>query len=202
MGGLTTTRFTPPATQSALIVDDNDEVMIWNEAPCPTLPADQVLLRTDAVAINPSDTKMRGGFATPFGILGADYAGTVVAVGSDVTGVAVGDRICGAQNEMFESTPDRGAFAQHNVTRGEIWMKIPPSWSTEAAASLPVGICTAGMAMKLLGLPLPDKPVSKPAAILIYGGSTATATIAMQMMRLYVGEIFYFHVVTDTALPP
>ncbi|KAL1884001.1 hypothetical protein Daus18300_000110 [Diaporthe australafricana] len=81
-----------PATQRALVVDDKDEVVILNKAPCPQLPADQVLVRTEAVGLNPSDTKMRGPFVTPFATLGADYAGTVMAVGSEVIGIKVGDR--------------------------------------------------------------------------------------------------------------
>ena len=196
---------TPPTCkQRAIVVDEHDNPKIWNEAPCPRQGQDQLLLRTDVVAINPSDTKMRGGFVTPMGILGGEYAGTVIAVGSQVTeNIVVGDRVCGAQNEMYAATPDRGAFCEYNVTRGSMWMKIPPSWTTEAAASLPVGISTAGLAMKLLGLPLPslkgkaDHVVADSMAqsaygldqergemVLVYGGSTATATIAMQMMRL------------------
>ncbi|POS75825.1 enoyl reductase [Diaporthe helianthi] len=175
---------TTPATQRALVIDDKDQAVIWAEAPCPKLPPDQVLLRTEAVGLNPSDTKMRGSFVTPFATLGADYAGTVVAVGSDVNDVKIGDRVCGAQNEMCALTPEWGAFGEYNVTRGRMWMKIPDSWSTEAAASLPVGISTSGIALRLLGLPLPDKMVPKPVTVLVYGGSTATATIAMQMMRL------------------
>ncbi|RYP73948.1 hypothetical protein DL769_004119 [Monosporascus sp. CRB-8-3] len=184
MGSLSTSPFTPPATQVGLVVNDKDEVVIWEDAPFPSMPADQVLVRVDAVGVNPSDTKMRGSFAVPYAILGADFAGTVVAVGSEVTDVCVGDRVCGAQNELYKPTPARGAFAQYNVTRGKMWMKIPESWSTEAAASLPVGLCTAGLALKLLGLPLPNKPVEKPAYVLVYGGSTATATIAIQLLRL------------------
>ncbi|KZL81492.1 enoyl reductase, partial [Colletotrichum incanum] len=173
-----------PQSQTAVIVDGEDKVLVRHDAPCPQMQPDQVLVRTDAVAINPSDTKMCGGFANPSAILGSDYAGTVVAVGSDVSHVSPGDRVCGAQNEMFPTTPDRGAFAEYNVTRGHIWMKVPPSWTTEAAASLPVGVCTAGLAMRLLGLPLPNQPTSVPASVLVYGGSTATATIAIQLMRL------------------
>ncbi|OHW90511.1 enoyl reductase [Colletotrichum incanum] len=154
-----------PQSQTAVIVDGEDKVLVRHDAPCPQMQPDQVLVRTDAVAINPSDTKMCGGFANPSAILGSDYAGTVVAVGSDVSHVSPGDRVCGAQNEMFPTTPDRGAFAEYNVTRGHIWMKVPPSWTTEAAASLPVGVCTAGLAMRLLGLPLPNQPTSVPASL-------------------------------------
>ncbi|GKT65488.1 enoyl reductase [Colletotrichum tofieldiae] len=176
--------FTLPASQTAVVLDDKDRPMIQRDALCPVFASDQVVVHTDAVALNPSDTKMRGGFAIPFGTLGADFAGTVVAVGSDVTDVIVGDRVCGAQNIMFKSTPEHAAFAEYNLTRGGVWMKVPDTCSTEAAASLPVGVSTAGLAMKLLGIPLPGEPAADPAIVLVYGGSTATATIAMQFMRL------------------
>ncbi|KAK6225587.1 enoyl reductase [Colletotrichum tabaci] len=188
MGSLATeAAFTPPAKQRAMTVNDNDEVVIWDDAPCPKLPADQVYVRVDAVALNPSDTKMRGAFATPWAFLGTDYCGTVVAVGSGVTHVRVGDRVYGAQNEMCPRTPDQGAFAQYTITRGGIWAKVPDGWATEAAAALPAGISTAGLALKLLGIPLPytsdgAKPV-KTTYVLVYGGSTATATITMQFLR-------------------
>ncbi|WDK15630.1 alcohol dehydrogenase GroES-like domain-containing protein [Colletotrichum graminicola] len=165
-------------------MNEKEQVCVWDEAPCPVLPPDEALVRIEAVALNPINTKMKTDFANPFAIMGADFAGTVVAVGSDVVGVAVGDRVCGAQNEIFKATPEQGAFAQYTVTRRKMWMRIPDSWSIEAASSLPVGICTAGLAMKSLGLPLPNEPVAKPSAVLVYGSSTATATIAMQLLRL------------------
>jgi NADPH:quinone reductase-like Zn-dependent oxidoreductase len=179
-----TEKFSPPRTQRAVIVNDKDEVVIWDEAPCPRLPPDQVMVRVEAVGLNPSDTKMRGDFATKFGILGADFAGTVVATGDEVSSVVVGDRIFGAQNEMYGTTPERGAFSEYAVTRGQMWAKVPDSWSIEAAASLPVGVSTAGLAMKLLGLPLPGEANVGTAQVLVYGASTATATIAMQFLRL------------------
>lgn len=180
---------TSPATHQALVINDKDEAVVWKEAPCPPLPPDQVLVRTDAIAINPSDTKMRGAFVTPWATLGCDYAGTVVAVGSEVQDVSVGDRICGVQNEMCKYTTAWGAFGEYNVTRGKMWMKVPDSWSTEAAASISVGIATASLALRALGLPLPNKPVERPASVLIYGGSSATATIALQLIRLWVPRI-------------
>jgi len=165
MGSISTDITGPPATHKAVVINEKYEPVIWDAAPCPALPADQVLVRTEAV-------------------MGSDWAGTVVAVGSEVKHVVVGDRVCGAQNEMCGLTPAWGAFGEYNVTRGRAWMKIPASLNIEAAASLPVGISTAGLAIRLLGLPLPDKPVEKAAYVLVYGGSTATATIAMQLLRL------------------
>lgn len=184
MGSIADNMTGPPSTHKAVVINANYEPTIWDSAPCPALPADQVLVKTEAVGLNPSNTKMTGSFVTPMATMGSDWAGTIVAVGDQVKHVAVGDRVCGAQNEMCGLTPAWGAFGEYNVTRGGAWMKVPDSWTIEAAASLPVGISTAGLAIRLLGLPLPDKPVSKPVYVLVYGGSTATATIAMQLLRL------------------
>ncbi|KAI9163911.1 putative enoyl reductase [Paramyrothecium foliicola] len=161
----------------------DDHASVQN-VPLPTLQTGQFLVRTDAVAINPSDTKMRGSFATNGGVLGTDYAGTVVALGPETTFVQVGDRVCGAQNAMNANMPLCGSFGAFNIPTGKIWLKLPESVTTEGAATFGAGISTAGLALKLLGLPLPDAPVEKSAYVLVYGGSTATATIAMQLLRL------------------
>lgn len=157
---------------------------VRDDVPLPTLEKDQILIRTEAVAVNPSDTKMRGDYATLGGVLGTDYAGTIVALGPEVTGVEVGDRVCGAQHAMNANTPLRGSFGEYNISAGKIWLKLPASIITEGGATFGAGISTAGLALKLLGLPLPDAPVEKPAHVLVYGGSTATATIAIQLLRL------------------
>lgn len=173
----------PPATHRAVVIEAGDEVRVRDDVKLPTLEKGRFLVRTDAVAVNPSDTKMRGGFAVHGGVLGTDYAGTVVARGPEVTDVAIGDRVCGAQHAMNANTPLRGSFGEYNISAGKVWLKLPDHISTEGGATFGAGISTAGLALKLLGLPLPDAPVEKPAHILVYGGSTATATIAMQLLR-------------------
>lgn len=178
------TGFTPPATQRGVVVEAGDQVRIRDDIPLPPLQKDEFLVRTDAVALNPSDTKMRGDFVTPGAMLGSDYAGTVVARGSAVTGVEIGDRVCGAQHEMNASTPYRAAFGEYNIPTGKVWLKLPASVTTEGGATFGAGISTIGLALKRLGLPLPDAPVQKPAYVLVYGGGTASATIAIQLLKL------------------
>ena len=69
-------------------------------------------------------------------------------------------------------------------------MRIPEGVSFEAAACVGIGIGTTGYALyKVLGLPFPSmKQESNESAeekvILIYGGSTATGTVAIQFARL------------------
>lgn len=69
------------------------------ELPVPTLRPEYVLVRTIAVALNPTDWQtvdesLKEG--TPYALLGCDAAGIVVQVGSKVTKEwKVGDRIAG-----------------------------------------------------------------------------------------------------------
>jgi NADPH:quinone reductase-like Zn-dependent oxidoreductase len=65
--------------------------------------------------------------------------------------------------------------------------KIPENMSFEEAATFGVGITTVAQTLYMtFKLPLPAKPAEKPFPILIYGGSTATGTIAIQYAKLYV----------------
>jgi NADPH:quinone reductase-like Zn-dependent oxidoreductase len=184
MASLTNYFFTPPAKQEAIIAGKDGKAILSRDEPCPPLRSDRLYIRTEAVAINRSNTKMQGDFITPLGIFGADYAGTVIAIGSAVTNVQVGDHVCAAQHSMYEKTPEYGAFGQYNVTNGAVWLKLPPSMSIEAGASLGAGISTAGLAIRVLGLPLPDAPTKNSTRVLVYGGSTATGTIAIQLLKL------------------
>ena len=83
---------------------------------------------------------------------------------------------------------ENGAFARYIAVKGDMQMHIPDGVSFEAAASVGVGIGTTGYALyHVLGLPLPDVDggqVGEGEPILIYGGSTATGSIAIQFAKM------------------
>jgi NADPH:quinone reductase-like Zn-dependent oxidoreductase len=96
-----------------------------------------------------------------------------------------------------QNNPEDGAFAEYAMVRDGHLAPIPDSMSFEEAATLGVGITSVGQALYMeMGLPLPvvgsaagdkeavevDKQSEK--FILIYGGSTATGTLAIQFAKL------------------
>ena len=180
-----------PSTQTAIVALGLSQLAIQHDAPVPTLAADMVLVKSAAVAINPADAKMLDYSAAAGAILGYDFAGTIVALGADAPAhLAVGDRVAGFVHGMNALRPDVGAFAEYVGATGHFLLKIPEVMSFEDAATLGTGVATAGMALfKELNAPgTLEQPTQKarPPFVLVCGGSTATGTRALQMLKLYV----------------
>ena len=86
---------------------------------------------------------------------------------------------------------DNGAFASTIIAKGGILVKLSENVSFEEGATLGVGISTVGQGLyQSLGFPLPPATVQEPTSILIYGGSTATGTLAIQFAKLSGLEVF------------
>jgi NADPH:quinone reductase-like Zn-dependent oxidoreductase len=77
-----------------------------------------------------------------------------------------------------------GCFAEYAVVREGAAYKVPDSLSFKEAATTGVGIITVSLALyQKLGLPFPGEGKSDE-WILIYGGSTATGSLAIQYAKL------------------
>ena len=74
-----------------IVANDDGKFVVWEQAPCLPITPNHIIIKTDAVAINPSDTKMVGDFQRPFTVLGTDFAGTVLAVGSNIKDIEIGN---------------------------------------------------------------------------------------------------------------
>lgn len=128
------------------------EVIQWAEMPVPGVDNSQVLVRTEAVAVNPIDTYIRSGIVKaalpkPY-IIGCDIAGVVEAVGSGVERIKVGDRVWGSNQGLAGR---QGSFAELCAIDEQWLYPIPEGVSSDsAAAGALVGI-TAHLGLFLHG---------------------------------------------------
>lgn len=171
------------------------------------LPSSYVLIRVSFVALNPCNWKMVD-FSPAIGTVGGnDFSGQVVAIGSAVSKWQIGDSVCGFLYGLDPHTGEgewAGAFAEYVSVREDLLMRaVENKVSMAEAACLGAGVVTAGMALRDLGIPLTEtglgdlsvlkedsgaigtrKANTRP-YILVYGGSTATGTMAIQLAKLY-----------------
>ena len=174
--------------QTALVGTDDGGIRLSSTETIPDIAGDSVLIKTKAVSVNPVDTKMIGPYVTPGAVAGFDFAGVVEMVGPDATkcDIRVGDRVCTAIMGMNPLDPTVGAFAEYTAAVEWILLKIPPCLSFEEGASLGISFMTTGLALfKSLGLHgNPLSPATEKLPVLVYGGSSATGTAAIQLVRL------------------
>ena len=148
---------------------------------------DEILVKVHAAAVNPLDWHFIRG--TPFigrlglmGLrkpkvprLGVDYAGTVEAVGKNVRLFKPGDEVFGGKT---------GAFAEYLCTRADRAVTVKPANVTfQQAASVPIAGVTALQGLRDKGHVQPGQKV------LINGASGGVGTFAVQLAKLFGGEV-------------
>ncbi|KAL8719833.1 MAG: hypothetical protein Q9225_003211 [Loekoesia sp. 1 TL-2023] len=146
---------------------------------------DCILVKTDAVALNPTDWKHIEFMPSPSVISGCDFAGVVEEIGPECNkSFKKGDRIYGMCHGANLIQLEDGAFAKYIVAKANIQMLIPPHLTFEEAAMLGVGLVTVGQSLyQSLQLPLPSAPAKEAFPVLIYSGSTARRTLAIQFAK-------------------
>ena len=178
-----------PSTQMAIIAGPNGEFKVATAHPVTPLADGELIVKTVAVALNPVDTKLMGPFITQNAIFGYDLAGVVVAVGkASVREFKVGDRVCGSARGQNPNKPLGGAFAEYVSVPADITLKIPEHMSFEEAASLGTAIASACLSIFWTAkIPASIKePATKPFPVLVYGASTASGTMLLQILKLYL----------------
>ena len=148
--------------------------------PVPSLSAHQVLVRNKAVAQNPTDVASFDANVWGDGaVLGCDFCGRVEKLGSEVTRVKVGDRIAGLiWGGLLKGM---GAYSTHTVADDKICFKVPEVMSSDAAATIPLAMTTAWLALlssRCLGI---DRRKREKNQVLIWGGSSSVGQYAIQI---------------------
>lgn len=184
----------PPTRQTGIVTGQDLTLGVSNEIPFPKLFDDNmIIVKVHAVALNPTDFKMPAAFPSAGAVDGCDFAGEIFSMGPSVSRWKVGDRVFGAVQGANPTNHQSGAFQEFVPTyEGEV-LRIPGDMSYETAASIG-GACIGTAAVALycsLGLgPLPRLPPTggEPQGgrkdVLVYGGSTNTGAMAIQLIKL------------------
>ncbi|KAH9928552.1 GroES-like protein [Epithele typhae] len=174
-----------PTTMKAAVIEEGHKFSIKSH-PVPPVGDNDILVKTVAVALNPTDWKHVDFTGIPGAIVGCDFSGTVVKVGSAVTNLSVGQQVAGFVHGSAFS--DEGAFAEYVKTPADLVWPIPEgAFSHEEAATIGCAFWTAAQALfhpTRLGLVEPPSKTDKEEWIFIYGGSSAVGQCAVRLAAL------------------
>ncbi len=152
--------------------------------PEPTPGPHDLLVRVQAVSVNPADAKVRAHMPPQDGaarVLGWDAVGTVQAAGSAVAGFAVGSRV------YYAGAFDRpGANAQLHLVDARLAAHAPASLDDAHAAALPLTSITA---WELLfdRLQAARGNASAGQTLLVVGGAGGVGSMLIQLARRLTG---------------
>ncbi|MNE01509.1 Zinc-type alcohol dehydrogenase-like protein [compost metagenome] len=164
---------------------ENPESFIEFEAVKPIPGPHDLLVKIDAISVNPVDFKIRQNSAkdtvleTPK-IIGWDAVGIVQAVGQDVTLFEVGDLVYYAGD-----ITKQGSNAEYQIIDERIVGRKPKSLSMEESAVIPLTALTAWEILFDRIRISADKDKGK--SILIIGGAGGVGSIAIQLAKKIAG---------------
>jgi zinc-binding alcohol dehydrogenase family protein len=172
----------------------NPESLIDIELDKPTPTGRDLLVRIEAIAVNPVDTKVRAPKdkveETPR-VLGWDAAGVVEAVGPDVSLFKVGDAVYYAGDITRQ-----GANSEFHLIDERIVGAKPKSLDFTHAAALPLTTLTAWEALfDRLKVSVEGKDAGK--TVLIIGGAGGVGSIGIQLAK----QVAKLHVIATASRP-
>ncbi|AOJ31655.1 zinc-binding alcohol dehydrogenase family protein [Burkholderia metallica] len=173
---------------------DDPQALLDVELPQPVPGPRDLLVKVEAISVNPVDTKVRAPKpqveATPR-VLGWDAAGTVVAVGADVTLFRPGDEVFYAG-----SITRPGANSEFHAVDERIVALKPRTLDFAAAAALPLTALTAWEAL-FDRLRVSPQGADAGKSVLIIGGAGGVGSIAIQLAKT-LGKL---HVIATASRP-
>ncbi len=177
-----------PARMKAIVYHNygSPEVLRLEEIEKPVPKDDQVLVKVRAASVNPYDWHfirgepylirlfVSGLFQPKEKQLGVDFAGTIEAVGKNVTQLKPGDDVFGGQT---------GAFAEYICVAERKLARKPANVTFAQAASVPIAGVTALQGLRDKGKLQPGQKV------LINGASGGVGTFAVQIAKSFGAEV-------------
>jgi len=186
-GGVTNAPTTPGNEMLAVLQDTYGPAGVLRMATIarPEVGVDDVLVRVQAATVHMGDWHLMTGQPYLMRILGfglrrpkqrvrgSDVAGTVEAVGGNVTAFKGGDEVFGTCD---------GAYAEFATAREKTLAPKPGQVSFAEAASVPTSGCTALQALRAGG-------VAPGQRVLVIGASGGVGMFAVQLAKSYGAEV-------------
>lgn len=145
----------------------------WTEVPDPVPAADEVLIDVAASAVNRADLLQAAGHYPPppgaSAILGLECSGTIAQVGAEVTGWAVGDRVC--------ALLAGGGYAERVAVPAVQVLPVPAGVELVEAAGLPEAAGTVWSNLVMTA------GLRAGQTALIHGGGSGIGTMAIQVAK-------------------
>lgn len=162
---------------------EDPESLVDVELPVPVPGPRDLLVRVEAVAVNPVDAKTRAG-GDPGGrarVLGWDAAGVVTAVGDQVELFSAGDEV------YYAGAVDRaGCDSEYHVVDERLAARKPASLSFGEAAAMPLTGLTAWEGLfERLGVV--QGPGESPGALLVTAAGGGVGSMVAQLARKLTG---------------
>ena len=162
---------------------DRRDALVERDLPEPKPAGRDLLVRVEAVSVNPVDTKVRHNDAPKdgFRVLGFDAVGTVEAIGADAKYFKPGDKVWYAGSILRS-----GSNAQLQLVDERIVGSAPKSISSADAAALPLTALTAWeMLFERFDVDRPTPMGNR--NILVIGGAGGVGSIAVQLAKHQAG---------------
>ncbi|MDA1100114.1 MAG: NADPH:quinone reductase [Proteobacteria bacterium] len=152
------------------------DTMRYEDVAEPTAGPGQIVIKVEAIGVNPVDTYIRAGVhlirpELPF-TPGSDAAGVVLAVGNGVSSFKAGDRVYAA-GSLGDAWGD--CYAEQLVRRAEQFRLLPDNVSFAQGAALGIPYGTAYRALIQRGAAKAGE------TLLVHGASGAVGTAALQI---------------------
>jgi NADPH2:quinone reductase len=150
------------------------EVMRLEDVPDMTAGPGQVVIRVNAIGVNPVDAYIRSGQypskpSLPY-TPGVDAAGVVESIGDGATGVAIGDGV-------YVAGTISGAYAQQTLCEESQVHRLPPQITFEQGAAVGVPYATAYRAL------FQRAEARAGEVVLVHGATGGVGTAAVQLAR-------------------
>lgn len=156
------------------------EQLRLTDRPMPQPGDGEVLIRVAAAGVNRPDVVQRQGHYPPppgaSDLPGLEVAGTVEALGPNVTGVALGDEVTALLSG--------GGYAEYATAAAAVCLPIPKGLSLVEAAALPENYFTVWTNLFERGGCKAGEDV------LIHGGTSGIGTTAIQLAKAFGARVF------------